>query len=45
MPAKDLIPREYNNYLGHSMISYDNKIQLAHKHFKQLGNQMCHTLS
>ncbi len=25
--------------------AYDTKIQLAHRHFKQLDHQMCHTLS
>jgi len=26
-------------------ITYDHKIQLAHRHFKQLDDQMCYTLS
>jgi hypothetical protein len=25
--------------------SYDHKTQLAHKHFNQLGDKLCHTLS
>ena len=26
-------------------VSYENKIQLAHKYFKHLGDMKCHTLS